>query len=115
MKQWVGFVALAIAFVLGCQVPPVQRVGLRVEPADARVFVDGNEVAEGAGWLELRADTPHVVLARRDGYRSEQIVLETRRRDGVDRLEPAEIRLALEPLVPKERAFRVEGEEEPPE
>jgi hypothetical protein len=112
MRVWISCGLLGIAVAIGCQVPPVQRVALHVEPRDARLFVDGTEVAAGSGSLELRADLPHVVLARRDGYRSEQIVLETRRRGGVDRLEPDEIRIALEPLVPKQRSFKIEGAED---
>jgi hypothetical protein len=92
---------------LGCQTP-TQRVPLHLEPSGARVFVDGTEVPGAADALELRSDRPHVVLVRRDGYRPEQVVLETRRVDGVSRLEPDEIRLELEPIVPKGREIRIE-------
>jgi hypothetical protein len=96
-----------VATALGCQAP-MQRVPLHLEPADSRVYVDGSELAAGARHVELRSDEPHVVLAKRDGYRPQQIVLEPSGRGDARRLQPAEIRLELEPLVPKESAVRIE-------
>ncbi len=112
-RKWVG-VCAAFALVVAafaCHTPPVQRVRLHVEPADAQVFVDGAPLAAGTAWVELRSDRPHVVLSKRDGYRPAQTVLETRSVDGRPRLAPAEIRVRLEPLVPKESGFRIEGED----
>ena len=92
----------------GCQAP-IQRVPLRLAPADARVFVDGVQIRDGADAVDLRSDRPHVVLAKRDGYRAQQLVLEPREVDGVTLLDPAEIQVELKPLVPTARAFEIEA------
>ncbi len=105
-----GFgVASMLLFVgASCQ-PPVQQVPLHLTPSDARVFVDGSELAPGTASVELRSDRPHVVLARRDGYLPAQVVLESRSSAGGTTLEPAELRIELQPVVPKERSLRIEG------
>jgi hypothetical protein len=90
--------------VVACQAPPTQRVPLHLEPAGVRVFVDGAEVTGPPQELDLRADRPHVVHLQRDGYRPQQVVLESR----ASRLEPAEIRLSLAPEVPTERQIKIE-------
>ena len=102
-----GSVATA-AVLLACRAP-VQRIPLDLEPAGARIFVDGREVPGVPAALELRADRPHVVHVRRDGYQAEQIVLEPRDGGAGPHLEPAEIRLRLAPIVPTEREIRIEG------
>lgn len=104
-----GWIALgAAALALGCQAP-VQSVRLQLEPSDSRVYVDGEAVAAGTSTLELRSDRPHVVLVRREGYRPEQRVIESRRVGSESRLEPSELSVRLAPLVPKERDIRIEG------
>ena len=104
-----GF-ALALG-AIACHTPPIQRVPLQLEPADAQVFVDGTRLAPGTTSVELRSDRPHVVLSKRDGYRPAQTVLETRTVDGRPRLVPSVIRVRLEPLVPKESDFRIDSED----
>ena len=99
---------VAISLLLGCQAP-VQRVPLDVEPAGARIFVDGDAIEGSPDALDLRSDVPHVIHVERDGYRAEQMVLETRPDERGTRLEPGEIRLRLEPVVPTEREIRIEG------
>ena len=104
---------LSVAAGLACAsvAPPLQRVAVHLEPQDAAMWVDGTRVAEGTRAVQLRSDTPHVVLVRRDGYRPQQVVLEPQGAGEAMRLEPTEIRLELEPLVPTERAIRIQGSE----
>lgn len=108
-RPWLPAAGLLAVLALGCHTPPVQRVSLHIEPADARVFIDGKAVAPGTASAELRSDLPHIVLVKRDGYRPAQTVLETRSVEGRPRLDPAEVRLRLDPLVPKESDFRIDA------
>lgn len=110
---WYRRLAAVVAAALGlaCQAP-MQRVPLHVEPGGARIFVDGIPLDGNPDAVELRSDRPHVIHVERDGYRAEQMVLEVR--DGEAgapgmQLEPSEIRLRLEPLVPKDSEVRIEG------
>lgn len=86
----------------GCVSPQV--VPISVEPAPVEVYVDG-ELAAGRPpeSLSLRPDRSHVVLVRRAGYVTQQIVLESVREDGAPRLAPARISLRL---VPEQRPGR---------
>lgn len=104
----VGLAAIATLLVLGCQAP-TQSLRLELEPADSRVYVDGDELAAGTRVVKLRSDRAHVVLVKRDGYRPQQWVIESRRVDGEPRLDPSQLTLRLEPLVPKEREIRIQG------
>jgi hypothetical protein len=98
---------LLVGVCAACQAPPTQQVPLHLEPSGVRIFVDGTEIAGSPAELDLRSDRPHVVHLERDGYRAQQVVLESR----ASRLEPAEIRLTLAPEVPTERQIRIEGAE----
>jgi hypothetical protein len=86
-----------------------QVVPLSIEPAAAEVYVDGARVdAAPPRSLSLRADRGHVVLIRRPGYRSRQVVLESVARDGARRLEPDRIDVRLEPVTRSGREVRIE-------
>lgn len=102
--------AIAVSLGLACQVP-MQRVPLYLEPTGARVFVDGAEAVGPPEALELRSDRPHVVHVERDGYRSQQVVLEAHPTSTGSRLEPAEIHLRLAPIVPTNQEIRIQGAE----
>jgi hypothetical protein len=102
--------ALLLALgALGCQRPPVQVVKLHVEPATALLFVDGSALEELPSELTLRSDRSHVLFFRCEGYLPEQLVLQTRERNGAHSLEPAKVRVVLAPLIPTESGVRIEG------
>ena len=93
--------ALAALLVAGCAlIFPFQRVPIEVNPADAEVFVDGKAVGARDRSPNLRADKDHSVFLKRDGYRSELVILRPDRSDGRPRLEPMAVRVDLRPLVP---------------
>jgi len=79
--------------------PATQWVALEVGPAPVQVFVDGEPVAGASpSEIELRADRPHVLFFKRDGYQAEQVVLRSVREEGGPRLDPAAVRVQLRPL-----------------
>jgi hypothetical protein len=86
-----------------------QIVPVSIEPAPVEVYVDGRLAASGApDRLVLRSDRGHVVLIRRQGYRSEQVVLQSVDRDGERRLEPGRIVVQLAPEQGRGRRIEVE-------
>lgn len=95
------------ALAIGCQVP-TQVVPLHLD-GGTRVFVDGRELPAAARSVELRSDRPHVVQLERAGHHAQQLVLATRETPDGPRLEPDEIRVRLEPVVPKQRSIRIDG------
>jgi hypothetical protein len=102
---WRG--ALAVACLgIACQVP-TQVVPLHLE-AGTRVFVDGREVPAVSRSIELRSDRPHVVYLQRTGYHAQQLILTTRQTAAGPALEPDEIRVRLEPVLPTARRIRIE-------
>jgi len=87
--------ALAVALCAGCA--PLQVVPLDVGPGAVEVFVDGARAEGAPSELELRADRDHKIYLKRAGYVPELVVLESRRVEGRDRLEPAIVRARLAP------------------
>ena len=100
---------LGLALLAGCTTVPRQVVRLRIEPADARVFVDRKELAPAPSELSLATDVAHVLFIRAEGYRPQQVVLDTHERGGRRVLEPSEVTVRLAPLVPTERGVAIEG------
>jgi len=96
-----------VALVVACQAP-TQVVPLHRE-AGTRVFVDGREIPSGARSFEVRSDRPHVVYVQRSGHRSQQLILTPRDTDRGLRLEPEEVRVSLEPILPTEQKIRIEA------
>ncbi len=86
-----------------------QVVPLSIEPAPVEVYVDGR-LADGRPpeSLSLRADRSHVVLVRRAGYLSQQVVLESIREGGETRLVPDRISLRLVSERSQGRRLQVE-------
>lgn len=86
-----------------------QIVPLAIEPAPVEVFVDGRLVASGQPEsLALRVDRSHVVLVRRAGYQSRQVVLESVGRGGERRLTPDAIAFRLVPERSQARKLEVQ-------
>lgn len=103
-----GLAALWAGWLLwGCAAQQVVPLG--VEPAPVDVYVDGRLVASGAPEsVTLRVDRGHVLLVRRAGYRTEQVVIESVTTNGTRRLEPARIDLVLVPNSSPGRRIDVE-------
>jgi len=101
-----GLVLLAWA-VAACA--PNQRVALELEPMPVEVYVDGRRVeGETPEYVELAANRSHIVMFKREGYRSQQIAIQsTRTLDGY-RLIPATIRVALRPADPRGHSVQIE-------
>lgn len=102
---WLAMACLALACQVPTQVIPLHR------QAGTKVFIDGREVPPDAESVEMRSDRPHVVYLQRPGHRSQQLVLEPRRTASGPRLEPREIRVSLEPILPTEQKIRIEAAE----
>jgi len=95
---------------LGCA--PKQLIPLDVSPAPSQVYLDKEPLEESPSELELRADRDHTLFFKREGYRSELVVLETREIDGKERLVPDRVELRLRPLRSGTRDLEVELEAE---
>lgn len=106
-----GAVLALVSGAMACATPPTQAVGLQVEPANASLFVDREELAPVPPELVLASDRPHVLFFRAEGYRPQQVVLEPRMQEGRYVLEPAFVHVRLAPLVPTESAVAIEGDD----
>jgi hypothetical protein len=110
----VAFAALLALPLAGCAlIFPFQLVPIEVTPADAEVFVDGKLAAAPPLQANLRADRDHSVFLKREGYRSELVILKVDRTDGRPRLDPGQVKVTLRPLVPG-HDLEVEIEDSPP-
>ena len=58
--------------------------------------------------LELKATRDHTLFFKRDGYRSQLIVIRTREHDGEPRLKPAEVELRLRRIAVSQPEISVE-------
>ena len=88
--------ASALAFALaGCA--PMQVVPVDVGPGPVELYVDGERAEAVPARLELRADRDHKIFVKRDGFRPELVVLESRTVEGREQLVPGEVRVQLAP------------------
>ena len=110
-RSYLGLVcaSIALACLVGCA--PTQMIGLAVEPEPVVMFVDGERVDELPPEIELTANRDHTVFFKREGYRSQLVVLRTSERDGVDRLSPEKIELRLKRVTDSTPGITVELEE----
>jgi hypothetical protein len=115
-RAFVAGVALAALALPGCAlIFPFQRVPIEVTPPDAQVFVDGSLAGARNRSPNLRADRDHSVFVKREGYRSELVILKVDRAEGRPRLAPDHVRVQLRPLVPNhDLEVEVERPETPP-
>jgi hypothetical protein len=104
-----------VIFAAGIACAPLQTVELRVEPTPTSVHVDGKSVSPVPASLELRADRDHSLFFKRDGYRPELVVLQSRPGESGPRLEPARVEARLRPLAGKSRDVEIETEEPLPD
>jgi hypothetical protein len=74
-------------------------VPVTMEPVPMSVFVDGQRLpGTGSQKVELKSDRAHVFLFKKEGYRSQQVVLKSEPGPDRPRLEPEEIRVQLIPI-----------------
>jgi hypothetical protein len=115
----VAAAAVGFGVLLGCA--PMQPVTLDLAPEPVAVYVDGRPARVTPGdevgrqRVALRSDVSHVLYFKREGYRPERVVLETRRVDGESRLEPGTVVVRLDPLTSVQRALSVELEPADPD
>ena len=91
----------------GCA--PWQAVRIDAQPEPVRVFVDGEPVAEiPATGLRLRADRSHILHFEREGYRAEQVIVESHGSSSGPELRPENISVRLRPVEVRGRKIDVE-------
>jgi hypothetical protein len=105
--RWLA--GLVLAASIGCQTP-MQSIPLDVRPDSVELFVNGQRVAPIPRALDLRPDTAYVLLFKRDGYRAEQVVLDSIDLGGSARLHPGRVSVSLAPIVPTGRSVTIEGD-----
>jgi hypothetical protein len=99
-----------ILLALGCA--PTQVVPVTIQPVPVSLYIDGELHAEGSPVeLELRADQPHLLFFKKEGYRAEQVVLRSVPNENGPRLEPDRVEVRLSPVTPKRRNLKVELDE----
>jgi hypothetical protein len=103
VRSWLrkGLLVVAAGFVASCSTcAPVQRVPIDSNPPGATIFVDQQEVGASPMEVDLRADRDHSVFLKRDGYRPQLVILESRQAEDPPRLDPAAVRVRLLPIEP---------------
>ena len=111
--QWtrMGILLLGAPWLVACA--PWQVVGVEAEPAPVVVFVDGSRVeAIPASGIRLRADRAHILHFEREGYRAEQVVIESVSGEAGPRLRPGQVAVRLRPAENRGRRIDVELEAE---
>jgi len=107
----VGLLLLGVPWLAACA--PWQVVEVEAEPAPIAVFVDGRRIeAVPASGIRLRADRAHVLHFERDGYRAEQVVIESIPGEAGPRLRPGQVEVRLRPAENRSRRIDVELEAE---
>jgi hypothetical protein len=115
-RPWVGYRAAALLIVtatssLGCV--PKQMIPMDLGPAPLEVYLDGEKLKQVPSELELRANRDHTIFVKREGYRSQLVVLTTVELEGESMLDPGSISLELKPITDTTKALTVELEEVP--
>jgi hypothetical protein len=88
-------------------------VPLQLDPPTAAVYVDGElQPGAGSGVLALRSDRSHVLFVKREGYRSQQIVLTSEKSGEGHRLVPDRVRVTLRPVQAQGRSLRIDVDDE---
>lgn len=99
VKGYVRRVGVGFFGVLAMACAPTQMVPVTMEPVPMSVFVDGQRLpGTGSQKVELKSDRAHVFLFKKEGYRSQQVVLKSEPGPDRPRLEPEEIRVQLIPI-----------------
>jgi hypothetical protein len=104
-------VALGLMIVVLCACAPKQLIPLDVLPQPATLYLDGEALDSIPPELELRADRPHVLFFKSEGYRPERVVLESREVEGKSRLAPAMVQVRLRPAGPGRSDLTIEFDE----
>lgn len=105
--------ALAVALLacVGCAAK--QTIPVDAGPRPLALYVDGTLQATLPSEVELRADRDHTLYFKKEGFRSELVVLESRETDGRDRLEPAAVRVRLTPRGSSGGEVEIQGVDSP--
>ncbi len=109
-----GVVCCAMLLLLsaaGCA--PKQLIPLDVGPVPLEVYLDGKLLEGVPSELELKANRDHTVFVKRDGFRSQLMVLTTGEVEGRDRLTPEQVSVRLRRITDTEKALTIELEEAP--
>ena len=102
-----GLLVLASGALAGCA--PWQAVGVDAEPRPLHIFVDGESVAEiPAAGLRLRADRGHILHFEREGYRAQQVVVESVAGPAGPELRPDRVLVRLQPVELRGRKIDVQ-------
>ncbi len=102
-----GFLVLASGALGGCA--PWQAVGVDAEPRPLHIFVDGESVAEiPAAGLRLRANRSHILHFEREGYRAQQVVVESVAGPAGPELHPERVLVRLQPIEMRGRKIDVQ-------
>ena len=105
-RLWV--LALSVGLVSGACAAR-HRVPVEARPGPIQVFIDGQPLAEvPEEGLALRVDRSHVLHFKREGYRSEQVVLESVPGPDGPALVPARVQVELRPEQTRSRQIEVE-------
>jgi len=88
-------------------------VPIDVGPLPLVIYLDGERLEEIPTELKLRASRDHTVFVKREGYRSQLVILTTKEIEGRPTLTPAEIALELRRITDTTKALTVELEEAP--
>jgi len=109
-RGWTACVLVLVLVALGCA--PTQVVSITIQPVPVSLYIDGELHPEGAPVaLELRADQPHLLFFKKEGYVAEQIVLHSVPNENGPHLEPDRVEVRLSPVTPKRRELKVELDE----
>ena len=106
VRRLVAALALGLGLA-GCAA--TQFVPVEARPRPIQVFVDGRLLAEiPQQGISLRVDRGHVLHFKRQGYQSEQVVLESVPGPEGPSLAPPRVSVELQPLQTRSRQIDVE-------
>ncbi len=109
-----SYCVLAVAcglFAVACA--PKQIVPIAAEPRPLEIFLDQKMLPAGSEAVELRADRDHTLFFKREGYRSDLIVLQSREVDGEPRLLPDRVDVLLREELDTTPSLELEFDESP--
>ena len=112
MKRRVHLAGWLMALLLSFGCAPTQVIPIRAEPQPILIYLNGEKLEEPKSSLELKANRNHTLYFKRDGYKSELVILRTQEIDGEDALRPERVDLELEALVESRPGLQLEFEDE---
>jgi len=107
LRRATPLAAVAMLAALGCVAK--QTIPVDAGPQPLALYVDGTLQATVPGEVELRSDRDHTLYFKKEGFRSELVVLESSEADGRDRLQPGTVRVRLQPRGSSGGEVEIEG------